>query len=211
MTDPYKPEHVDEILRLVTIGNDLSEDQNIKVCELISLFADVFALSVHKVCLVKDVVHQLNIHSDAVFLTKVHQRPLTLPQQQYLHTNIDMILKASVIKACKPEEIKCVSSTTLAQKAHQGKGLLLTELQHQINDECITHRFEPKFDLPPRTAAMPDEQDNMQKPKWCICQNFAQVNKVTKIAPMPQEDIRSKQQRLSGHRWVSGFDFASGF
>ena len=28
---------------------------------------------------------------------------------------------------------------------------------------------------------------------------------------MPQGDIRAKQQRLSGHRWVSGFDFASGF
>jgi len=211
MTDPYKPERVDEILRLVTIGNDLSEDQNIKVRELISSFADVFALSVHEVRLVKDVVHRLNIHPDAVFSTKVHQRPLTLPQQQYLHTNIDTMLKAGVIEACKPEDVKCVSSTTLAQKAHQGKGLLLTELQHRINDECITHGFEPKFDLPPRTDATPDERDNTQEPKWRICQNFAQVNKVTKVAPMPQGDIRSKQQRLSGHRWVSGFDFASGF
>ena len=121
------------------------------------------------------------------------------------------MLKAGVIDACKPEEVKCVSSTMLAQKAHQGKGLMLTELQHWINDECITHGFKPKFDLPPRTAATPDEQDNTQEPKWHICQNFAQVNKVTKVAPMPQGDIRSKQQRLSGHRWVSGFDFASGF
>ena len=32
-----------------------------------------------------------------------------------------------------------------------------------------------------------------------------------KIAPMPQGDIRAKQQRLSGHRWVMGFDFAAGF
>src|SRR5271156_6484198 len=28
---------------------------------------------------------------------------------------------------------------------------------------------------------------------------------------MPQGDIRAKQQHLSGHKWVSGFDFASGF
>ena len=28
---------------------------------------------------------------------------------------------------------------------------------------------------------------------------------------MPQGDIRAKQQQLSGHRWVSGFDFAAGF
>ena len=211
MADPYKPERVNEILRLVTIRTDLSEEQNIKVRELISSFTDVFALSVHEVRLVKDVVHRLNIHPNAVFSTKVHQRPFTLPQQQYLHTNMDTMLKAGVIAACKPEEVKCVSSTTLAQKAHQGKGLMLTELQHRINDECITHGFEPKFDLPPRTDAMPDERDNTQEPKWRICQNFAQVNKVTKVAPMPQGDIRSKQQRLSGHRWVSGFDFASGF
>ena len=79
MTDPYKPECIDEILRLVTIGNDLSKDQNIKVHELISSFADMFALSVHEVHLVKDVVHWLNIHPDAVFSTKAHQRPLTLP------------------------------------------------------------------------------------------------------------------------------------
>lgn len=28
---------------------------------------------------------------------------------------------------------------------------------------------------------------------------------------MPQGDIRLKQQRLSGHRWLNMFDFASGF
>jgi hypothetical protein len=28
---------------------------------------------------------------------------------------------------------------------------------------------------------------------------------------MPQGDIRTKQQQLSGHCWVHGFDFASGF
>ena len=28
---------------------------------------------------------------------------------------------------------------------------------------------------------------------------------------MPQGDIRAKQQQLSGHRWVSGFDFTARF
>ena len=44
-----------------------------------------------------------------------------------------------------------------------------------------------------------------------MCQNFTEINRVTEIAPMPQGDIRTKQQRLSGHRWVCTFDFASGF
>jgi hypothetical protein len=75
------------------------------------------------------------------------------------------LLKAGVIDACKPEEVKCISSTILAQKTHQGNGLLLAELQHQINDKCITYRFKPKFDLLPRTAVMPDKWDIMQEPK----------------------------------------------
>jgi hypothetical protein len=70
--------------------------------------------------------------------------------------------------------------------------------------------MEPKFDLPPRTIPISDDS-TPEEPKWRICQNFSQINKITKIAPMPQGDIRSKQQRLSGHRWVSGFDFAAGF
>ena len=58
---------------------------------------------------------------------------------------------------------------------------------------------------------MPDDESNKKEQKWRICQNFSHINKVTKIAPMPQGDIQAKQQRLSGHRWVSGFDFTSGF
>ncbi|KIM37850.1 hypothetical protein M413DRAFT_54364, partial [Hebeloma cylindrosporum] len=118
MTEPHKPERVKEILRLVTIGTDLREDQSTKVRELIASFADIFALSVHEVHQVKDIVHRLDIQPDAVFSTKVHQKPLTPPQRQYLYTSIDTMLEAGIIDACKPEEVKCVSATTLAQKAH---------------------------------------------------------------------------------------------
>lgn len=41
--------------------------------------------------------------------------------------------------------------------------------------------------------------------------SMPEVNHVTEIAPMPQGDIRLKQQKLSGHHFVSVFDFASGF
>ena len=141
---------------------------------------------------------------------KVHQKPLAPPQRRYLYASIDTMLQAGVIKACKPEEVKCVSATTLAQKTHQGKGLSLGELQHRVNDKCIMHGMEPKFDLPARTTPTPDD-DTSDEPKWRICQNFAQVNKITKVAPMPQGDIRAKQQCLSEHQWVSAFDFAEGF
>ena len=73
------------------------------------------------------------------------------------------------------------------------------------------HGYETTFNLPPRAQPMPDDESNKKEQKWRICQNFSHINKVTKIAPMPQGDIQAKQQRLSGHRWVSGFDFTSGF
>ena len=210
-TEPFKPEQVAEILRLVTIGEDLDEDQRDKVRQLISSFADVFALSVHEVRQVEGAVHQIDIPAGSTFSRKVHQKPLTPPQRQYLYKSIDTMLEADIIEPCAPEDVKCVSPTTLAQKTHQGKGLALEELQHRVNDECIANGMEQKFDLPPRTSATPDERERHEEPKWRICQNFSQINKVTQVAPMPQGDIRAKQQRLSGHRWVSGFDFASGF
>ena len=121
------------------------------------------------------------------------------------------MLEADIIEQCSPDQVKCASPTTLAQKAHSGPGLTLEELQHHINDECISHGFEPFFSLPPRTTPTPNDELTKDDPKWRICQNFAQINKVTKIAPTPQGDIRAKQQRLSGHRWVSRFDFTAGF
>ena len=197
-TEPFKPdsEQMAEILCLVTIGDDLDEDQKTKVRNLISSFTDVFALSVHEVHQVEGAVHQIDIPPGSTFSKKVQQKPLTPPQRQYLYKNIDTMLEADIIEPCAPENVKCVSPTTLAQKTHQGKGLALEELQHRVNDECIANGMEQKFDLPSRTSATPDERDRHEEPKWRICQNFAQINKVTQVAPMPQGDIRAKQQRL---------------
>lgn len=49
-----------------------------------------------------------------------------------------------------------------------------------------------------------------QPQKWQICQNYAALNKVMHVFPMPQGDIHTKQRCLSGHQWIHGFDFASG-
>ena len=167
-------------------------------------------LSVSEVKMVDNAIHRLDIPPDTSFPLKVNQKPLTPPQCHYLYNSIDTMLEASIIEACKPEDVKCISATTLAQKTHQGKSLDLGELQHRVNDKCISHGMDSKFGLPPRMAPTPDDT-TQEDPKWRICQNFSQINKITKVAPMPQGDIRAKQQRLSGHRWVLGFDFAAGF
>ena len=199
MTDPFNPERVKEVLRLVTVGEDLTDEERQEVHTLIGSFADIFTLSVSEVKTVDNAVHRLDIPPDATFPMKVHQKPLTPPQRQYLYDSIDTMLEAGLIEACRPEDVKCISATTLAQKAHQGKGLSLPELQHRVNDKCVTNGYETKFNLPPRTMPTPDDT-TPEDPKWRICQNFAQINKITKVAPMPQGDIRAKQQHLSGHQ-----------
>ena len=130
MTKPFKLERVKEILQLVTIGDDLSTSKQKKVQDLVSSFTDIFALSVSKVKVVENATHHLNIPTDTKFPLKVHQKPLTPPQCRYLYESIDTMLKAGIIEACKLEDVKCISATTLAQKAHQGKGHSLEELQH---------------------------------------------------------------------------------
>ncbi|KAG6838422.1 hypothetical protein C0991_011752, partial [Blastosporella zonata] len=121
------------------------------------------------------------------------------------------MLTAGIIERCDPAKVKCVSPTTLAQKAHVGEGLALEELQHRVNEECIKHGMGTPFTLPPRPETQHHDTTPTPERKWRICQNFAQINKVTQVPPMPQGDIHSKQQRLSGHWWVSTFDFAAGF
>jgi len=204
MTDPFKPARVEEIQRLVTVGDDLSNKEHAQVKLLIAEFADVFALSVSEVKQVDGAVHRLNIEPNAKFSTKVHQKPLTPPQRRYLHEKLQTMLDADIIEPCEPGQVKCVSPTTLAQKTHEGAGLTLDELQHRVNEECVKNGLGPQFDLPPRPTTQAADSvtgDKENEPKWRICQNFSQINKVMQVAPMPQGDIRGKQQRLSGHRW----------
>ncbi|KAF8235634.1 hypothetical protein L208DRAFT_1214541, partial [Tricholoma matsutake] len=116
--DPFQLARVAEVLRQVKIGEDLTMEQRAAVKDLVAEWADVFALSVSKVFPVENVVHTLDIPADATFLRKIHQKPLTPPQQQYMHAKIDKMLGAGVLEQCKSRQVKCVSSTTFAQKVH---------------------------------------------------------------------------------------------
>jgi len=128
------------------------------------------------------------------------------------------LVKADIIEPIRLEDVKCVSPITLAQKVHIKEGLSLNELRHRVNEECIANGSPPVHHVDgstyhiPAPAEDPDmTYDPTQPQKWCICQNYAALNRVTQVFPMPQGDIRTKQRRLSGHRWIHRFDFASGF
>jgi hypothetical protein len=123
------------------------------------------------------------------------------------------MIEAGIIEHAPPELVKCCTNTVLAKKAHEQEGMTLEELQCAVNDQCLRHNQPPVFMLPEHEVAEgPTKTNQDAKPqKWRICQKFNEVNQVMNITPMPQGDIRAKQLRLSGHKYVSIFDFASGF
>lgn len=72
-TKPFKTERVKQIVAEATIGPDIAPKQWKVVEELITEFADCFALSMKKVNTVPGAVHKLNILANAKFCTKVAQ------------------------------------------------------------------------------------------------------------------------------------------
>ncbi|KAF8064948.1 hypothetical protein FPV67DRAFT_1671252 [Lyophyllum atratum] len=151
LTDPFKAQRVEEVTRQVRVGDDLSAEEKAAAHALVAEYADIFALSVGEVKQVEGA------------------KPNTPPQRKYLHKSIDAMLAAGIIEQCDPSQVKCVSPTTLAQKAHQGAGLRLEELQHRVNDECVANGMDAPFELPPRPEPTTADEEKADEPKWRIC------------------------------------------
>ena len=212
LTDPFKPERVQKIAELVTIGDDLTELEHKAVQALISEFADCFALSVSEVKAVKNGEHKLDIKPGVKFSTKITNRPLSPPQRAYFNKVLDELLEANIIRPIAAEEVKCCSPVSIAQKAHAHEGLTLNELIHRLEEQCTAAGRPPSENLPPRDKLSERINDDALKtPKYRFCMNYGELNKSTLVRPMPQGDIRSMQHNLCGKRWISKFDFASGF
>ena len=207
---PSTAERIARIQEEVTIGTDITPEQREKVRDTLAKYADCFALDLTEVAPIPGAVHKLNIPPESKFKTKPFSPKWTPDQRKFVHSKVDDMLKAGVIRHIHPRDVKCVSPIVLSKKEHDLGGLPIVDLIHKVNDECIANGLPPAFDLPPRSEPATQEED--EKPtKWRICQNFREINKATEIAPMPQGDIRAKQQRLSGHRYLHVFDFAAGF
>ncbi|KAF8221482.1 hypothetical protein L208DRAFT_1531951 [Tricholoma matsutake] len=166
-SDPFKVEHVNEVLSELTIGDDLTEKQCISIDNLLRKFADCFALSMSEVMVVAGATHKLHIPNGTTFKKKVNQRPLSGPQKEYFNGVLNKMLEAGIIAPISHSAVKCCGATTLAKKAHEGIGLNLEELQHRVNDECITARIPSAFkNLPPRNSEWPDTVPEETQTKW---------------------------------------------
>ena len=90
----------------------------------------------------------MHIPEDSVFPRKIsHQKPLSDNQKTYLNGAIDELIAADIIEAIRPEDVKCCSPIMLAHKEHNKPGLLLNELCHKVNEECIANGMEPAYNV----------------------------------------------------------------
>ena len=212
-SEPFKPARVAKILRLIQIGDDVSSEEHSSVRQLVEEFADIFALSVHEVKHIPGAEHCLNIPKDAPLHTKIGQKPMTPPQAAYFLKALDIMVDAGICAPIAAKDVKCVSPITLAEKAHTEKGMTMDELCQKINMECNNIGVPSPFIPPPNAQPLvvPDHEGVIQPQKWRVCTNYRELNKITKVLPMAQGNICPKQQALSGHRWISIFDFAAGF
>ena len=118
-------------------------------------------------------------------LTKMCQHTFTLPQQRYLHKKILEMLEVGIIEQVDLSKIRCMSQMTLGQKQHNGAGLTLEELQHQVNKKCKIAELELCFKVSPLEDRANITEPQSQAQKWRICQDFHEMNKHMKVAPMP--------------------------
>ena len=215
-TDPFKPERVARILQEITIGPDVTDQQRDEIRKVISDHADCFALALKEVNAIPDAVHKLNIPEGTTFRTKIPARSYNPDQRAFMETKLDEMLEAGIIRPIHPRDVRFVAQTVFAQKTHEGQGLPLDELKHKVNDQCVQSGLPSEFNMPPRpeplNVAVDESESGAKRPtKWRMCQDFNGINKVTGVAPMPQGDMRAKQLRLSGHRYIHVFAFAAGF
>ena len=210
--NPHNPERVRKIIQEVTIGPDISQTERQTVEDLLREYADCFALALKEVNAIPGAVHELKIPENTTFRTKIPPRSYNPDQRAFVNAKVDEMLEAGIIRPIHPSEVRFVAQTVLAQKTHDGQGLCIEELKHKINEQCLKHGLPNEFEMPPQPPQPPNPPDKQNAPvKWRMCQDFGGINKVTEVAPVPQGDIRAKQLRLSGHRYVHVFDFAAGF
>jgi hypothetical protein len=185
-TDLFNLRRVQEVLKHISIDSDLSSEQHEKVISLLSAFADCFALLVGEVIAIPGTEHHIHVPLGTTFPKRIpHQHQLTKAQKVYLNKSIDEPLAADIIEPIRPEDVLCESPLALAQKPHDCPSLFLPELQHKVNNEGTPHGLPSAHTLktPGPTTLTALKENHPQK--WCICQNYNALNKVTKVFPLP--------------------------
>ncbi|KAG2744577.1 hypothetical protein P692DRAFT_201721621, partial [Suillus brevipes Sb2] len=97
-TDPFKPARIKEILRQITIGTDMSKDEQEELKQFIADNADCFALTLKEVMPIPGAELNLNVPENATFNLRMHQRPLTPEQSKFYNERANEMLTAGIIE-----------------------------------------------------------------------------------------------------------------
>ncbi|QRW08796.1 Retrovirus-related Pol polyprotein from transposon [Ceratobasidium sp. AG-Ba] len=110
---------------------------------------------------------------------------------------LDELEDAKIIERVNQDQVAAVSPINMVPKPGGSERPSLRTLQQMANSECR------KYDLPveyPEAGFYEESVKNLGKPaKWRLVQNFAAVNKVTKVRPFPMGDLGAK---TAGHSWT---------
>ncbi|KAJ6492431.1 hypothetical protein C8R47DRAFT_976056 [Mycena vitilis] len=107
LTDPFNPERVAEVVWLVKIGPDLTDDQRGVVRAFVEEYADVFALSVGEVKVVDGPGYAPTLPDNVAFSTgPVPQRPWMRPQAIDVNRQVDELVAAGVLQRMDPHAVK---------------------------------------------------------------------------------------------------------
>ncbi|KAG9123419.1 hypothetical protein FRC07_014963 [Ceratobasidium sp. 392] len=209
-SEPFKLSRVAEILRKVKIGSELGVDQRERVENLVSEFADVFALTLSEVLPVDITQMKLDIPEDAAFPKRVGQRKFSEPQKLALYDMLDDLEAAKIIERVTQDQVAAVSPINMVPKPGGAERTDIETLQRMANSECRKYGFPIKH---PEVGFYEEgeERPEAQPAKWRLVQNFAAVNRVTQIRPFPMGDLAAKQRTVAGHKYVSVMDLQAGF
>lgn len=207
--DPFAPSRVAEVLRKVTIGDDLTPQQRKAASDLVGEYANVFALALSELLPTDFAEMRLNIPDDAVFPKKAGQRRLTEPQRQWLYKVLDDMEKAHIIAKVPQDQVAAVSPTNIVPKPGGAEVPSLATLRRMANEECWKYGIPVMW--PDVDQEGPENQLEPVETKYRLVHNFSAVNRVTELGPFPMGDLTAMHRKVAGHRWISVMDFMAGF
>ncbi|KAG8723621.1 hypothetical protein FRC09_002498 [Ceratobasidium sp. 395] len=176
--DPFGAAHVASILKAVTIGPNLSEEECTKARALVAKFADIFAHNLTVVLLVSTHSHKLNIPESTTFCKQVTQQPLTQAWKAWLFPTLNQMEVANIIKWVPNTYPVAVSPSNVVPKPGGTVELSPEYIQCLANKACMEARLQAPF---PDVVA-PPQAPPIKDTKLRLVHHFAEIGNVTKMS-----------------------------
>ena len=207
----FNPERIKSIQDAVEIGSDCTPEQRQRALDLVAEFADAFALTLSEVRPNRHVEHRIEIPPDVKLPRYTKSPPLTPPQREWLHKQVDNLLEAGIITRIAYDDVKCLNSIVLAPKPNKESQYSLEDLRILANAACIKAGVPIPHPNSPSDPSLIPPPPETSKDSWRLCNNFAALNRVTKVPSFPTGDLASKQSKMSGFSWYVGIDLAAAY